>query len=417
MPSITLFKLLRNNSFYLVICLSGLISNIGAGLTQVAVYGELAKNNAPTYYYTLAYSFALLPGIFSSSIGVYLAYRYRWNYILIFAEILGALFLIFPILGIKYHSFPLLIISEFSSCFIIGLIGPILAVFTRHTFADAELPLVSYIETYIFSTQAIVGIGVGSFLYKFSDSSIYLYLDFFSYLISAGALWIFSIYFQINQLQVLPEKKEKNRFQWNSFTNTQKLSFLLLLILTVIGVPAISLLPMVALRCSQTNLPENTVVLFLFAKVLGQLLGPFFTRSKNFDEYQKKPIKLVFNCVIFLMCYIFSYVLASEYIGFFLITIAHIFSNIFFVIAIYVIKRNFSEGEIGIVYTRQYQAQILLIFILSIATGLLSKYINFVPLILSTSLIGIGALILTSKFLCSDFRNKNLLVATQNKQE
>jgi len=167
---------------------------IGIGLTQVAVYGHMAREGASPLYFTLAFSLGAIPGLFSSQIGSYLSKKVNIIVLCVIIQLLGAFSLFLPIIGIHNDQLILLILAEFISAFIAGFCYPISQIYIKRVFTDKKyLPLASKLDVYLFSINIILGTFFGTLFYSYFSTKNYLLINMFTYILSS-LLYLASFY-------------------------------------------------------------------------------------------------------------------------------------------------------------------------------------------------------------------------------
>lgn len=116
-----LFCALRSHRWLRLLACAFLFTSVGNGLTQVMVFGLLLEWQAPASLLTLAYLFALLPGFLGSLVGEKFCMRFSPIGLLLLAEWLGLLALLFPLLGIQFHSMMALLAVQSTEAFLTGM--------------------------------------------------------------------------------------------------------------------------------------------------------------------------------------------------------------------------------------------------------------------------------------------------------
>lgn len=181
-----MFKFLLTNISFVYFAIASLVMQIGIGLTQVAVYGHMAREGVSPLYFALAFSFGAIPGLFSSQIGSYLSKKINIILLCVVIQLLGSFSLFLPIIGINNNQLILLIFSEFISAFIAGFCYPISQIYIKRVFTDKKyLPLASKLDVYFFSINIILGTFLGTLLYSYFSTKNYLYINMFTYIFSS----------------------------------------------------------------------------------------------------------------------------------------------------------------------------------------------------------------------------------------
>ncbi|BBH52444.1 MFS transporter [Fluviispira sanaruensis] len=392
-----MFKFLCININFFYFAIASLIMQIGIGLTQVAVYGHLARIDASPLYFTLAFSLATIPGLFSSQIGSYLSKKVNIIFLCVAIQLLGAFSLFLPILGINNNQIILLLFAEFISAFIAGFIYPISQIYIKRVFTDKNyLPLASKLDVYLFSINIIIGTFIGTLLYAYFNTENYLLINSLAYVISS---FIYVIaYFTKKNISIknliITENfsfNKNNRFLnrrilfLKNFSIEQKYPFLILIYLPIATTPSISLLPTIGNKYGSNililGINLTPALLFILAKTIGQIIGPMLIKNYMFEKfYNNKSVFIKCN-FLFLLMYLVIYFIDNIYISIILIISAHIFSNIVFSLGMFATQRTFKIDEISDVSAKQYQISTFSMAIISLMSGFLVKYIPYYVLI------------------------------------
>lgn len=377
------FRLFKKYPIYFFVVLAGLLSSIGSGLTQLVVYGALQKMNVQPSVYTFAFALTVLPGLISSQLGNSLVHRLKWSTVVISMELLGAALVVIPYFGLKTQNITLLLLTEFFSSLLVGFSIPVINVFIKNFFQDKELPGVTAISSYSFSTNVLLGYGLGALLFNRVNSETYLLIDFTSFILSALVFYI-----TVKICPSLDQKKDNDKNEvakffiktnFKNFSTTQKRAFWLLPMLTFVAAPLTALLPSFGAQFgAEVNLMGIILltpsVALIFAKTFGQMLGPMLINPKKIDQNFSNTTLIVISLLIYLLCYTFVIFSENFLISLTVIVLAHIASNIVYILAQYSLLRHFSSKEIALTTTNQYQVQVSLIVISSLLSGYLSDH-------------------------------------------
>lgn len=379
--------LFKSNSIYSRVCIAGFLSSVGSGLTQISVYGELSRLDAKPVIFTAAFALSMIPGVFSSRLGAYLSGRLNWSGLLIVCELLGAVTVLVPILGSAKSSVFLLLISQMFPAIISGFAFPIIQKFTRMSCKSEEMAAVSVLESYFFSAQVIVGAGVGTLLYGQVGSKAYFLLDILSYVASAAIIFKVSKQFRgVNPVNADSDRIASERtssilkiYRQLEFSPTRKRAFFLLPLLSTLGTPAMALLPVIGLKYGQNikifGLILTPALLFMFAKTLGQLLGPSLLSPRSIERNFSNTSLLIFCSFSFIGLYILASYSMNLPLALLMVISAHTLSNVIYTIGTYSAKIYFNAEEIAAVSSCQYQLQLAAITILSLIAGTITDYI------------------------------------------
>lgn len=166
-----LIEALRCHRWLRLLACAFIFTSLGNGVTRVVVFGLLLAWSAPPALLTLAFLFATLPGFIGSLISEKLCARYSPIPLLILTEGLGLLALLFPLLGVHYHSIPALLAVQSTEALLSGMSWPALTLLFKRGLREAELPAATCLENVIFAAQVLLGTGLGMVLSRRSPSS------------------------------------------------------------------------------------------------------------------------------------------------------------------------------------------------------------------------------------------------------
>lgn len=365
---VELFRAWRRYQWLRLLGCAFIFSSLGNGLTQVVVFGQLLRWQASPATLTLAYMLAMLPGFLGSLWGETLCQKISPLKILILSEILGLFALIFPLYGLLRHNIPALLAVQSAEALFSGLSYPALSLMFKRGFRSDELPAATAMETLIFASQVLLGIGLGVFMFDAFSPLLLLALDALSFIVSTLLLLCSAAVFKVAQQ---PEESEPGaeKLRWRGLTPMQRRSILLLPALAAVGSPAMALLPALA----QQIRPQETTGLalpLLFARSLGQLCGPLVLNAHKLRRYSSSNALLLLCLGAFLASY-FSLPLfaGSTSVGLALIFGAHLASNIVFALGTFSVLRHFSGDQVATASALAWRGQVL---ITAIATGIAS---------------------------------------------
>ncbi|MDO8528152.1 MAG: MFS transporter [Deltaproteobacteria bacterium] len=380
-----LLSLLKNNKDFSIISLATLFSGIGTALTVIAVYGELSNARAQPFFYSVAFILSLFPGLFSSALAAKLSAKIKISTALILAECCGAIFLVMPMIGVATKVVWFLLVALFMTSAVSGFQSPIYQTFIRRKFKDEELKLVSICSVYIFSANFIFGEALGTVLYPLVGTKIYLFIDLFSYLLAA--VLIFLAYKKnkdvFNPVQTNPEKRAV--FLWKSLNVFQKRAFLLTPFLALCCAPAMSLLPAIGAEHGKEIVAGSFIIapalVFLLFKTLGQIIGPFVANRYNFDRLFASNGIITALLMLYLGLYYVIYTAKNLTIACLSIVLAHIASNIVYILASYSFTKHFDESVIAVVSARHYQVCLIAMCLSGLWAGIVAEKFNTVTVI------------------------------------
>ena len=385
--------ILKTHVTYRNLSLALLLSNVGTAFTSIAVYAELTRHGASAFSYSVAFVLGILPGLFTSHFSGWLAPRLKLGWFFIILQLLGAVSLIFPVFGLQNNNWSFLLLAEFSGSCLSGFLAPIYQIYVRRTFNDSELPAVSSYDSYVFTAQFVLGQVVGTLLYGVVGTIPYLFFDCLSYLVTAA--WIVSILRKdAVGLVELESKTALPRLNWGLLTPTQQRVLLMIPLLSIVCAPSMSLLPShgqnFEFQIHWIGLNLTPVLLLLLFRSLGQMLGPLVIKPKDFERWLERHWLLVGCLSFYLSLYSVTFSTHSLMLSLVCVLIAHIASNIVFILSSYGLQRYFSAVEIGKVAAVSFQLSILATSVSSLVAGyllqVLSKQqivtLSFIPLII-----------------------------------
>lgn len=401
-----IFALIKSHPSYFLLSLGSLISGIGTSLTLIAIYSELSSKNAPNSYYSAAFILGVVPGLFTSGLAGKLSTRMKLSSVLIGAELLGALSLIFPLLGLQSGHLWMLLVTEFIGSSISGLLAPFADTFVRNNFENDDLPLVSTYSVYTFSANFIIGQALGTILYHFFGTRTYLLLDLISFLVAAGLIAL-AHHFWPHTLSWNQDGEEKiDRFNWHKLTTIQKRAFIITPALAAICAPAMSILPAMGPRFgTSANFGPIVIaptLIFLLLKTLGQMCGPLLTPKNRFEHMMNSNLLLLSCLFLYLIFYFIVFSTTNLIIAGICIVLAHTFSNIVFILGSYSLTRYFSSAEIGVVSARHYQTVLIVMTLSGLWAGFVSDHTSAQMIIF----INLASLLILSWFIVSKPRSE-----------
>ncbi|MEJ2795526.1 hypothetical protein WAE56_19155 [Iodobacter sp. LRB] len=379
-----MIKLLMSSRWYLWFTFSILITSIGSGLTAVAVFGALSKTAANPSDFALTFSMSVVPTLFSSEIGKYLGKWYRPFSVLIAAEIAGALSLLLPFYALETANVQMLSMALALPGLCTGLAVSAYHLINKRGFGEADYLHLARIETITFSAIAIVGTGIGGVLYPLLSSLLYFAIDALSYLLSlACLLYARSLIVDAALDRIDQETVVKLRFF--SLRPDKKAILMIMPMLTLIAAPAMALLPVKGMEFNDFNvlgLIINPVLILLFARCLGQLIGPLLTSQSMVDRvFHSAPGKSLLGLGFFLM-YLFAFYTRHLPLLILAVILAHVFSNILFAVSYSTMLTYFSEDEIGAASVFSYQSTTLILALMSLPPGFYANQYGLVSAML-----------------------------------
>jgi MFS family permease len=354
-----LIEALRCHRWLRLLACAFIFSSLGNGLTQVVVFGLLLQWAAPPVLLTLAFLFATVPGFLGSMIGEKLCSRLSPLSLLILTEVLGLLALIFPFLGVHYHSIPALLAMQSAEALLSGIGWPALTLLFKRGLSDAELPAATVLENLIFASQVLLGTGLGVVLFQKMPVVDLLAIDAASFL---GSLLMLLLARRVFAARIKPSPTDAHALvalRWQRLTQRQKRCLLLLPALAAVGSPAMALLPALA----QEIQPENAAGLalpLLFARSMGQLCGPMLLKRDSLTRVATQPLLLMGYLALFLAAYGVLPLLSGWVVpALGMIFIAHLASNIVFAAGTFGVLSNFQMAQISSASSKAWRWQTL----------------------------------------------------------
>lgn len=342
-----LLSALRCHRWLRLLACAFIFTSLGNGLTLVLVFGLLLEWQAPPSLLTLAWLFATLPGYVGSLLGEKLCTRFAPIRILIFTELLGLLALLFPLLGMHYHSITALLAVQSCEALLSGMSWPALTLLFKRGLPEPELPAATCLEHVIFASQVLLGTGLGVLLFQHVPMAVLLATDALSFGGSLLLLYQTGRAFSGKPAPSEPDTPQAVTVSWRSLTLRQKRSLLLLPALAAVGAPAMALLPALAQQIQPADAAGMALPL-LFARSLGQLCGPLLINKESLPRYagQNRPLLLCLG--LFFVAYAFIPALpGKQAIALGLIFIAHLASNIIFAAGTFGVLSSFAATHIS----------------------------------------------------------------------
>ena len=140
-----------------------------------------------------------------------------------------------------------------------------------------------------------------------------------------------------------------------------------------------ALLPVIGLKYGQNikifGLILTPALLIMFAKTVGQLLGPTLLSPHSIERNFSNTKLLMFCSFSFIGLYVLASYSMNLPLALLMIIGAHTLSNVIYTIGTYSAKIYFNAEEIASVSSCQYQLQLAAITILSLVAGAITDYI------------------------------------------
>lgn len=354
-----LIEALRCHRWLRLLACAFIFTSLGNGVTQVVVFGLLLAWSAPPALLTLAFLFATLPGFIGSLISEKLCVRYSPIPLLILTEGLGLLALLFPLLGVHYHSIPALLAVQSTEALLSGMSWPALTLLFKRGLREAELPAATCLENVIFAAQVLLGTGLGMVLFQKIAILALLAIDATSFLGSLFMLWLAGRVYLAPTLAVPAEEKAPATLRWQMLTIRQKRSLLILPALAAVGSPAMALLPAMAQQIHPQDAASLALPL-LFARSMGQLCGPLLLKRDSLTRFAARTPRILLCLGIFLAAYGMLPLLSGWMacaLG--MIFVAHLASNVLFAAGTFAVLSSFQTTHMASASSKVWRWQTL----------------------------------------------------------
>lgn len=354
-----LIEALRCHRWLRLLACAFIFTSLGNGVTQVVVFGLLLAWSAPPALLTLAFLFATLPGFIGSLISEKLCVRYSPIPLLMLTEGLGLLALLFPLLGVHYHSIPALLAVQSTEALLNGMSWPALTLLFKRGLREAELPAATCLENVIFAAQVLLGTGLGMVLFQKIAILALLAIDAISFLGSLFMLWLAGRVFLAPTLAVPTEEKAPAALRWQMLTIRQKRSLLILPALAAVGSPAMALLPAMAQQIHPQDAASLALPL-LFARSMGQLCGPLLLKRDSLTRFAARTPRILLCLGIFLAAYGMLPLLSGWMacaLG--MIFVAHLASNVLFAAGTFAVLSSFQTTHMASASSKAWRWQTL----------------------------------------------------------
>jgi hypothetical protein len=354
-----LIEALRCHRWLRLLACAFIFTSLGNGVTQVVVFGLLLAWSAPPALLTLAFLFATLPGFIGSLISEKLCVRYSPIPLLILTEGLGLLALLFPLLGVHYHSIPALLAVQSTEALLSGMSWPALTLLFKRGLREAELPAATCLENVVFAAQVLLGTGLGMVLFQKIAILALLAIDATSFLGSLFMLWLAGRVYLAPTLAVPAEEKAPATLRWQMLTIRQKRSLLILPALAAVGSPAMALLPAMAQQIHPQDAASLALPL-LFARSMGQLCGPLLLKRDSLTRFAARTPRILLCLGIFLAAYGMLPLLSGWMacaLG--MIFVAHLASNVLFAAGTFAVLSSFQTTHMASASSKAWRWQTL----------------------------------------------------------
>lgn len=388
---LALLRALRRHRWLRLLGFAFILSSLGNGLTQIIIFGQLLHWQVSPATLTVVYMMSMLPGFVGSLWGETLCQKISPLMILIATEILGLLALAFPLYGLAHHSVPALLAVQCAEALFSGMSYPALTLLFKRGLREEELPAATAMETLIFASQVLLGTGLGVLLFNRVLPLHLLAIDALSFAASAGLLMRAASAFRT----VVPPRQERptlrQKHLWRDLSPVQKRSILLLPGLAAVGSPAMALLPALAQEIRPID-SAGLALPLLFARSLGQLLGPLMLDASKLQRFSASNGRMLFCLIIFIGSYcLLPLSERSPLIGLTLIFTAHLASNVVFALGTFAVLRNFPQPQIAQASAMSWRGQVLIAAVSTGITSVIAQYFGTFTALYSTSVLCLAA--------------------------
>ncbi|WBM69456.1 hypothetical protein OH773_14880 [Buttiauxella sp. WJP83] len=360
-----ILRTLRQHRWFALLGAALLLSSVGNGLTYVIVFGKLLALEAKPSVLTLAYILALAPGFPGSYLAEKLLTKMAPIPVMIVCEIIGLMGLGLPVWSLFSDSQILLLSSQAVAAFAGGMMVPVLSQTLKNGLKSAELPAASGLETFIFAANVILGIGIGTLLYGHIATSAILALDAMSFIL--GIVLLFAAHRAYRPVCTPGHVEVLPNLNWRELTQMQRRSLLFLPAIAFVGAPAMALLPALAPNFGGTS--SESGLMLLLARSVGQLIGPLLLSEAQLQRHTGKLNVLIISLALFICCYALVSITDKQWVAMLLIVMAHIFTNIVYVLATLNIMQTFPASITGRAMAKAWRFQLVITLILPVIAG------------------------------------------------
>jgi hypothetical protein len=382
---------LRRNPWFAFITAGFLVTGIGTGLTQVAVFANLDRLGATPLNFAVAFAASVLPILISGEIGKSLVSRFDSFHVLIGVEVVGAISLLIPAIGIYSQSLSLLQAAPIFPALTAGLGVPAYSKIVKANAKAEDYTATAATESIAYAVNVMAGAGVGAIFYLVTPPLLYLGIDLASFI--AAAVLIRSSQKRVPKMAAAA-KSETVTGRTLGTRHGLAVPLLINAALALVTTPALALLPAVAqhFEASRVGLTFSisTVVVLIFARSLGQIIGPLLTTDAIINRFLTARWTMLLPAAGYLVLYVMVATTSNFLAAFVLVVAAHICSNLVFTTAQVAILRSFSKERIADASALSMQLQVLVMSALSIVTGLAAERASAQVVLIGFGLPAIG---------------------------
>ena len=254
----------------------------------------------------------------------------------------------------------------------------------RKNFADEELQTIASIPMILMGISFILSKIGGLVLYGFVSPYWIFLIDFVTYLLGAG-FYALSYILNKNSYKLDEKHKKLKNLKLKDILvlkGSERQAFLILPFLALICAPATAILPgFISDAFGEDSLPGlpliNPVLLSVVGRTFGQIIGGISSTFIHLDRLAKSKVSLVILLLIFHCLYFTAFHSENLALALVLIVIAHIASNIIFVLGTYYLTKSFSVEKIGPISAYQNSFYTLAIFISAALGGIMASQFGY----------------------------------------
>lgn len=392
-------QFLKQRPLYFRVLIALFVSGIGTALTSVAVYQELTRTQAGSIGFSLAFAAGLIPGFLTSLISGRLAHRWSVGKVLILGQLAGLIALSIPLFGYHAGRIGWLFVAEATASAISGILLPLYKGLERQSFNDEAFEALASLDTFLLTTNFILGQGVGALLASHLSLAQFLWLDATTYIVALVLL--FPIARHLPSLATSDEVSPSPNLA--ALTLKQKKALMILPWLALICAPPMILLPARAVQWGPSveviaAFTMAPVLLIICSRTLGQILGPLAAAHLKMARLSATRWALPLTLFIYLVFYAVAYNVQSLPLVLISVLCAHVASNVVYAVGNYQMLHAFSPTETVGASARTYRWMTAITGASGLAAGALADRFGFGP-VLAFSVLSliVGSFVLLSR--------------------
>jgi MFS family permease len=335
---------LSSKPFFLRVMAAIFVSGVGTSLTAVAVYQELSRRNVGPAGFAIAYAAGLLPGLLTSMLPASHARKWHLGKVMIVAEIVGLLSLVFPFLGVEKAHIGWLLVSEAMASAVGGFLVPLFKSLERASFAEEEFPQLASLDTFLFTANFVLAQGIGALIASQLPLRAFLALDALTYVVAL--LLIVPVAARAPALGI---DDDSRRIRVHLQVH-QKRALFILPWLALVCAPPMILLPARGAEWGLSfriigALSIAPVLLLMCARSLGQILGPVVALKLDMRRLSDAAWALPSALLAYLILYLGAYRSSSLVVVAALVVLAHTASNVVYTVGTFQMLKAFNPEE------------------------------------------------------------------------